>query len=177
MSESVVTPELAMIWAQARDGVIGRGGSMPWHVPEDLAHFKQLTEGSPVLMGRATWDSLPPRFRPLEGRRNIVITRDASWSAEGAHAALSTDQALEMASADQPVTVWVTGGATIYAEFMTRAVRLEVTEIDADIAGDTVAPLVDAGWRVVTTDPEKGWHTSRKGLDYSFLTYRRTDTR
>ena len=173
----VAVAEVAMIWAQARGGVIGNGGAMPWHVPEDLAHFKRLTEGSPVLMGRATWDSLPPRFRPLQGRRNIVITRDSSWTAEGAEAAYSSRQALELASTDQSATVWITGGGMIYAEFMVLADRLEVTEINAVVSGDTVAPLVDGGWHVVATDPEQGWHTSRKGLDYRFLTYRRTDTR
>lgn len=170
-------PEVAMIWAEARGGVIGNDGVMPWRVPEDLEHFKHLTAGCPVLMGRATWDSLPPRFRPLPGRRNIVITRDIAWAAEGAEAAHSRQHALALASADQPATIWITGGATIYAEFMPLADRLEVTEIDADISGDTVAPGVGDQWHLVAAEPEQGFETSRGGLDYRFLTYRRTRTR
>ncbi|MBG6053948.1 dihydrofolate reductase [Salinibacterium sp. CAN_S4] len=170
-------PELAMIWAQARGGIIGSGGTMPWHVPEDLAHFKSLTEGSPVLMGRKTWDSLPPRFRPLEGRRNIVITRDPEWDAEGAEVAHSAEAAIERATDGSPDTIWITGGATLYTELLSSADRLEVTEIDAEIPGDTVAPALSEGWSIVAADPVEGWHSSRKGLDYRFLTYRRTDTR
>src|SRR5699024_1639276 len=88
---------LGMIWAQAHGGVIGAGGAMPWHLPEDLAHFKATTAGHPVIMGRATWDSLPPRFRPLPGRRNIVVTRDPRWSAEGAQACRTPDEAVHAA--------------------------------------------------------------------------------
>ncbi|MDJ0334798.1 dihydrofolate reductase [Salinibacterium sp. G-O1] len=171
------SPELAMIWAQAHGGIIGSDGTMPWHVPEDLAHFKQLTSGAPVVMGRKTWDSLPPRFRPLEGRRNIVITRDTTWGADGAEVVHSADDAIELASNTSPNTVWVTGGATLYTQLLESADRLEVTEIDADIQGDTIAPAISDDWIVVAADPETGWHSSRKGLDYRFLTYRRTDTR
>ncbi len=171
------TPELAMIWAQARGGVIGNAGTMPWHVPEDLAHFKQLTSGAPVVMGRKTWDSLPPRFRPLEGRRNIVVTRDTGWQAEGAEVAHSADDALALAADGAVDTVWITGGATLYEQLLGSAGRLEVTEIDAEVEGDTTAPAIPGGWMLVASDPESGWHSSRKGLDYRFLTYRRTDTR
>ena len=176
MTDSNV-PELAMIWAQARGGIIGSNGSMPWHVPEDLAHFKALTDGSPVLMGRKTWDSLPPRFRPLEGRRNIVITRDHEWRAGGAEVVHSAQGAVDLATVGDPRTVWITGGATLYSQLLASADRLEVTEIDADIPGDTDAPTLSAEWTVVAADPVDGWHLSRKGLDYRFLTYRRTDTR
>ena len=177
MTEAAAVPELVMIWAQARGGVIGNDGTMPWHVPEDLAHFAGLTIGHPVLMGRVTWDSLPAKFRPLPGRRNIVITRNATWRGDGAETASSTTQALVLASRDRPSTVWVTGGATIYAEFLAVADRLEVTEIDAGIDGDTVAPLIGGRWRLDAADPAEGWHRSRTGLGYRFLTYRRTDTR
>jgi dihydrofolate reductase len=156
-----------MIWAQARGGVIGVGGEMPWHLPEDLAHFKRLTLGSPVVMGRRTWDSLPPRFRPLEGRRNIVVTRHPGWRAEGAEVAASVPDALALA-ADAPTT-WITGGATLYSELMPLADRIEVTEIDAEFDGDTHAPALD-GW-LATSDP--AWQVSRTGLPYRFLTYRR----
>ena len=79
-------PRIGLIWAQARGGVIGKDGAMPWHLPEDLAHFKRTTLGCPVIMGRKTWDSLPPKFRPLPGRRNIVVTRNTQWQADGAEA-------------------------------------------------------------------------------------------
>ena len=91
-------PKVGLIWAQAEGAVIGRDGGMPWHVPEDLAHFKALTLGSPVVMGRGTWDSLDPRWRPLPGRRNIVITRRSDWSADGAERAGSVDEALAVAA-------------------------------------------------------------------------------
>jgi dihydrofolate reductase len=87
---------LGLVWAQAHAGVIGRNGGMPWHVPEDLAHFKAVTLGAAVVMGRRTWESFPERFRPLPGRRNIVLTRDASWSADGAERATSLDDALAL---------------------------------------------------------------------------------
>ena len=160
-------PGISMIWAQAQGGVIGDGGGIPWRLPEDLAHFKQLTLGSPVIMGRATWDSLPPRFRPLEGRRNIVVTRQAEWSAEGADAAASVDQALALA--DGPA--WIIGGGALYAEVLPRADRLEVTEVNLTVDGDTHAPSIGDDWAITATDPATGWHTSRTGIEYRFLTY------
>ena len=98
---------LGLIFARARNGVIGRDNQMPWHLPEDLAHFKATTLGQPVIMGRKTWDSLPPRFRPLPGRLNVVITRQPHWVAEGAQVAHSLPEALALCpSASQP---WVMG--------------------------------------------------------------------
>ena len=82
--------KIGLIWAQARNRVIGKNGVMPWHLPEDLAHFKRVTLNHPVVMGRKTWDSIPPRFRPLPGRTNIVVTRQADWQADGAHRADSS---------------------------------------------------------------------------------------
>ena len=125
-----------MVWAQARGGVIGDGRDMPWHIPQDLAFFKKATLGLPVVMGRATWDSLPERFRPLPGRRNIVCTRDAGWSAEGAERAGSVDEALDLAGAD----VAVMGGGQIYAAALGSADECLVTEIDADAPGTVLAP-------------------------------------
>ncbi|HOW96069.1 MAG TPA: dihydrofolate reductase, partial [Mycolicibacterium fallax] len=97
---------LSLIWAQSVSGVIGRDGDIPWQLPEDMAHFKELTLGHPVLMGRATWESLPPRFRPLPGRRNLVLTRDRAYRAEGA-------EVLTELPAD--LDGWVIGGAQVYA--------------------------------------------------------------
>lgn len=130
--------EIALIYARAANGVIGKDGSMPWHLPEDLTHFKQLTQGSPVVMGRKTWDSLPPRFRPLPGRRNLVLTRQAGWQAEGAQAVATIDEALALA-AGAP-RLFVIGGAQVYALALPRAHELWLTEIERDFDGDTFFP-------------------------------------
>src|SRR4051794_21120002 len=105
---------IRLVWAQSANGIIGAGGEMPWHVPEDLAHFKHVTAGRPVIMGRRTWDSLPERFRPLVGRRNIVVTRQQQFAAEGVEVAHSVEDALALAADDDGI-VWVIGGAEIFA--------------------------------------------------------------
>lgn len=164
---------IGLIWAEAIGGVIGSQGQMPWHLPEDLGRFKELTLGSPVIMGRKSWDALPERVRPLPGRRNIVVTRQAGWHADGAEVVHSVDAALVTAQASDPDTVWVIGGAEIFASVIGRADRLEVTEIAQRFDGDTTAPVVDHSWRLDSTDPEEGWHSSSAGLDYRYLSYRR----
>ncbi len=162
---------IGLVWAEARGGVIGRDGGMPWHVPEDLAHFRALTSGSPVIMGRRTWESFPDRFRPLPGRRNIVVTRSDAWAGAGAERAASLDDALTLA-ADAP-EVWVIGGAALFAEAIVRADVLEVTELDLEIeGGDTFAPA-RGGWAVSSVAPARGWETSRTGIRYRFLTLER----
>ncbi|MCI2958309.1 dihydrofolate reductase [Agromyces atrinae] len=163
---------IGLVWAQARGGIIGAGGVMPWHLPEDLAHFRDVTGQSSVIMGRRTWESIPPRFRPLPGRRNIVVSRTAVDFA-GAIAADSLESALDIAADDGGEVIWIIGGAQIYEQSIARADVLEVTEIDADVEGDTAAPVVDTSWRLVATDPATGWHTSRTGLTYRFLRYER----
>jgi dihydrofolate reductase len=170
-------PRVGLIWAQAEGGVIGRDGGMPWHVPEDLAHFKAITLGSPVVMGRGTWDSIDPRWRPLPGRRNIVITRRPDWSAEGAERAASVAEALDLAAEDEPEWVWVIGGGEIFAATIGRADRLEVTELrhPADFqprTGDVRAPAIDAKAFVVSEEPS-GASTSGSGIRYRFLRYDR----
>ncbi|HUR90057.1 MAG TPA: dihydrofolate reductase [Ramlibacter sp.] len=157
--------KVGLVYARAANGVIGKEGVLPWHLPEDLAHFKHVTMGAPVLMGRKTWESLPPRFRPLPGRRNVVITRNENWSAEGAHRASSLDAALALC-ADQP-TVWVIGGAQVFAEAMEVADVAEVTEIDRDFDGDVILPPLGAAW----TEAKRERHRSSAGFDYSFVTY------
>ncbi|MCP2031928.1 dihydrofolate reductase [Okibacterium sp. HSC-33S16] len=169
---------IGLVWAEAEGHVIGRDGVMPWHIPEDLAHFKAVTLGSAVVMGRKTWDSLPERFRPLDGRRNIVVTRQRDWAADGIEVAHSLEDALELAGgpaqgAGSP-WVWVIGGAEIFAAVLDRADRLEVTEIRASIAGDTFAPAIPSNWRAVNRDPDDGWRTSRTGTDYRFVRYERS---
>ncbi len=162
--------KLGLIYARARNGVIGAGGALPWHLPADLAHFKALTQGCPVIMGRKTWDSLPPRFRPLPGRRNIVVTRQTDWHSAGAERALSLAQALTLC-ADAP-TAWVIGGAEIYAQALPLAQVIEVTEIDRDYPGDAYAPTLGPGW-VVSSRTD---HSDDSGLRYAFVTYHPTLT-
>ena len=168
-----MTSPVRLIWAQARGGTIGRDGVMPWHIPEDLAHFRELTLGDPVVMGRRTWDALPARFRPLPGRRNIVVTRTDGWADDGAETAGSIAQALEVAGDSASESIWIIGGAQIYAQTMSVADRLEVTEIDSAIDGDAYAPQIGQEWVVTDTDPVEGWHESVSGLPYRFVRYER----
>ncbi len=150
---------VALIWAQARDGVIGADGGLPWHLAEDLALFRRLTTGSTVVMGRRTWESLPDRFRPLPGRTNVVLTGDRRWSADGARAAASVDEVLA-----EHESFWVIGGGAVYAAFLPHADRLVVTEIDLLVDGDTWAPPVGEDWQREARTPVEGWMTSSSGL-------------
>jgi dihydrofolate reductase len=131
-------PEIVIIAAVAKNRVIGRDNQLIWNIPEDMAHFKALTQGHTVLMGRKTWESLPPRFRPLPGRRNIVITRQADYVAPGAETAGSLENALDLAST--AATVFVIGGAEIYAQAIAKANRLEITEVNLSPDGDAWFP-------------------------------------
>ncbi|MBK9440463.1 MAG: dihydrofolate reductase [Comamonadaceae bacterium] len=158
--------QLKLIFARARNGVIGRHNTLPWHLPEDLAHFKRTTLGCPVIMGRKTWESLPPRFRPLPGRLNVVVTRQRDWQADGAQVAHSLEDACAMCSPDS--TAWVMGGADIYAQALPLASEAVVTEIDADYAGDAFAPQFGSDWREVSRNNL----LSSNGLAFSFVTYR-----
>jgi dihydrofolate reductase len=157
--------ELHLIYARARNGVIGRDNTLPWHLPEDLAHFKRLTLGCPVIMGRKTWDSLPPKFRPLPGRSNIVITHQTDWHSPGATPANSLEAALSKCA--QANHVWVIGGAQIYAQALPLATTVEVTEIDADFEGDAYAPALGSEWR----ERQRESNTAANGLSYSFVTW------
>ena len=157
--------QINMIYARAANGVIGKDGVMPWHLPEDLAHFKRLTQGWPVIMGRKTWDSLPPKFRPLPGRTNIVITRQSDWQATGAQPVSSLPAALELCRTS--AEVWIIGGAQIYAQAEPLAHRLEVTEIAQAFEGDAFAPSLGAHWRVTARDQK----LSSTGLEFSFVSY------
>ena len=158
--------EIALIYARAANGVIGKDGTMPWHLPEDMARFKRLTQGSPVIMGRKTWDSLPPRFRPLPGRANIVVTRQPDWHETGAQRAPSLREALQMC--EHAETAWVIGGAQIYAQALPLAQRVEVTEIGRDFDGDACAPELGPQWR----ETAREGLVSASGLPLSFVTYR-----
>ncbi|WP_306233593.1 dihydrofolate reductase [Agrococcus beijingensis] len=174
---------IGMIWAQARGGVIGEAGDMPWSLPEDMARFKAITMGHPVVMGRRTWESFPPRFRPLPGRTNIVITRDRDYVAAGATTVGSLGEALAAARAIDD-EVWIIGGGRVYRDAIDLADRLEITDIDLDASGDTTAPDVgdqghddrtgaDASWRETARDPAEGWHESTTGLRFAYRTLER----
>jgi len=158
--------KLHLIYARARNGVIGQDKQMPWHLPEDLALFKRVTLGQPVIMGRKTWDSLPARFRPLPGRVNIVITRQADWQAEGALRATSIEDAMRLCG-DAP-DAWIMGGAEIYRQAEPLASTAVVTEIDADFEGDAFAPTLTPAWHETAREP----HVAASGMAFSFVTYR-----
>jgi dihydrofolate reductase len=161
-------PTLALIAAVPRNRVIGRGGELVWHESEDQKHFRRVTMGCPVIMGRKTWDSLPPRFRPLPGRRNVVVTRNPRWQADGAERASSLDEALEFVA--EAAKVFVIGGAELYALALPRADELELTEIDADFEGDALFPDWPRGnFSLVSSEPR----TAGDGTAYRFNRYRR----
>jgi dihydrofolate reductase len=157
---------LTLIAAVARNGVIGIDNRLPWHLPADLQHFKALTLGQTVIMGRKTWESLPARFRPLPGRRNIVLTRDEQYLAAGATVANSLAAALAAATGE----AFVIGGAELYAAALPIADCLQLTEIDADFAGDSHFPVIDpAQWRECSRET----HHDAAGFDYAFVGYRK----
>jgi dihydrofolate reductase len=157
-----------LIFARARNGVIGKNNQLPWHLPEDLAHFKRTTLGQPVIMGRKTWDSLPLQFRPLPGRTNIVVTRQTDWQAPGATVAHSLAQAQSLCDPQQ--TVWVIGGAEIYAQALPLARKAVITDIDLAVAdGDAFAPQFGPHWQQTHRED----HVSAQGLAFSFITLER----
>lgn len=160
-----------LVWAQTINNVIGEQGKLPWDsLPEDLAHFKALTEGHAVIMGRKTWESLPVRHRPLSGRTNIVLTRETEWSAgEGATTLHSVADALVYAM-DHDLEVWVIGGGQIYAEFLRHATKAVVTEVDVTVYGDTFAPHLDDSW---TEFDNTGWLVSKTDLKYQIRSFSR----
>lgn len=157
---------VGLIWAQSTSGVIGRDGGIPWRLPEDLARFKELTMGHTVVMGRRTWESLPRSVRPLPGRRNIVITRDPDYRADGADVVTSIEAALA-----EPQT-WVIGGSEIYHLALPAATRCEVTEVEIDLRledDDALAPVLDESWVGTSGD----WHDSTSGVRYRFHNFLR----
>ena len=143
--------EVVFVVARADNGIIGKDGKLPWHLPADLKHFKQVTMGTPMIMGRKTFESLPGL---LPGRRHIVLTRDTSWSAEGAEAVHSVEEALRVADADR---VCVVGGAEIFDLLMPAATHIELTEVHTDAEGDTTMPAPDpAHWQEVARERHQG---------------------
>ena len=158
--------KLSLVAAVAHGGVIGREGTIPWRIPEDMARFRELTTGHTVVMGRRTWDSLPDRFRPLPGRRNVVLTRNPAWRADGADVAESLEAALALL--EQESRVYVIGGAELYAAALPLADELLLTEIALDVAGDTFFPTYDPREFVTA---ERTPHTSADGTSFAFVRY------
>jgi dihydrofolate reductase len=164
---------VGLVWAQARGGVIGADGRLPWHLPEDLRRFRELTTGSTVVMGRRTWESLPARSRPLPGRRNVVLTTDPAWAAAGAERAGGVAEVLARRDDGD---LWVIGGGRVYAAFLPHADRVVVTDVDTAVEGDTCAPELDRSWVPVSRTPASGWAVSATGLRYAVSEYRRAAT-
>jgi dihydrofolate reductase len=162
-------PQLILIAAVARNGVIGHAGRLVFSDPIDQRHFRQTTLGCPVVMGRKTWESLPERFRPLPGRRNIVVSRNPMFALRGAELAPSLEDALELAAADAP-RVFVIGGAELYAQALPYADTLVLTEIDADLVGDTHFPAWDRSrFKPVAHEA----HRAADGTPFAISTYER----
>jgi dihydrofolate reductase len=158
-------PTLSLIAAVARNGAIGKNNQLLCHISEDLKFFKRATLGSPIVMGRKTWDSIG---RPLPGRRNIVVTRNPRWHADGAERAASLPAALDMAR--DAAKIHVIGGAEIYAQALPLADELLLTEIDADFDADTFFPAWD---RSAYTANASDMHTSEQGFPFRWVTYTR----
>jgi dihydrofolate reductase len=154
---------VTIIAAVSQNNCIGKDGSLPWHLPEDMKHFKELTMGHPVIMGRKTWESIPEKFRPLPGRLNVVVTRQPDYALpEGVEHAASLDDALTVHTAED---VFVIGGATVYADAMPKADRLEITRVEQTVDGDTFFPeIASTEWREIARQPHEG---------FAFVTYDR----
>lgn len=174
-------PIVGMIWAQTNQGVIGADGGMPWHLPEDMAHFKRVTTGHPVVMGRRTWESFPEKFRPLPDRTNIVVTRQAAWAstpeASGAVVLDSVEEALVEAQLSPGGSeVWVIGGGQVYAQAAEHCNVAVVTVINTDVPGDTQAPALGPDWAFRGGSPVAGWHTSKTGTEYRITLWAKGET-
>jgi dihydrofolate reductase len=156
---------IALVVAASENGVIGAGGTLPWHIPEDLRRFKALTLGKPCIMGRKTWQSLPRK--PLPGRTNIVVSRDPGFHAEGARSVIDFESAVRLAAQENPREIAVIGGENIFAAALPYASRIYHTEISGHITGDAFMPRFDRSqWREIGRD---GPHQSGR-LRYSFVT-------
>ncbi len=161
-------PRIVLIAAVGRNGVIGNNQGLAWRDPLDAKHMRDTTMGHPVIMGRKTWDSLPPKYRPLPGRTNIVVTRNAQWQSAGGHRAASLSAAFALAG-DVP-KVFVLGGGELYAQALPLADELVLTEVDADLEGDTHFPT----WHRVDFDRHvHAASVAANGVPFAFVTYRR----
>lgn len=183
---SLPASTVAAIWAQSTDAIIGRGGTMPWRAPEDMANFASLTWGSPVVMGRRTWDSVPPTFRPFASRTSIVVTGSREAAAAVGHesrpqaaaeAATSLSAAIQRGQTLAPDGVtWVAGGGRVYAAALAAGLvdAAVVTVLDIQVPdGDTPAPTLPAAFTLVAASPTTGFHPSAKGPGYRFELHRK----
>lgn len=172
------SPIIGMIWAQTGEGVIGRGGGMPWHLPEDLLHFKNTTAGHPVIMGRRTWESFPAAYRPLPGRTNIIVSSSPTLAQElepaGAVVVPSLEEALDRArTSPGGDMIWIVGGAQLYEAAVPRADAAVVTVIDTNAEGDTYAPRLGPEWAFAGVNPARGWNTAANGTRYRIALWTR----
>ena len=153
---------IALVAGISRNNCIGKDGSLPWHIPEDLKHFKRITIGNTVIMGRKTWESIPEKFRPLPDRKNIVITRQTDYQLPAhVESAPSLDGAIAQSSGD----LFIIGGGQIYSQAMNKADTLYITHIDQHVDGDTFFPEIDTSvWKGVQRDDHDG---------FSFVTYKK----
>jgi dihydrofolate reductase len=164
-----MTPTITLVVAVAENGVIGRGGTLPWHLPADLGHFKAVTMGKPIVMGRKTWESIG---RPLPGRTNIVVSGQPDYRAEGCVVVQSFEAALAAAAGDDAPEVMIIGGAALYAAALPRADRILLTRVHAVLEGDVFFPaMADEEWGVVAA--ERHEPDDRHAFAYSFLELRR----
>jgi dihydrofolate reductase len=165
----VSAPTLALIAAVARNGVIGSAGALPWRLSSDLKHFKAATLGKPLVMGRKTFQSIG---RPLPGRTTIVVTRDSGFAAEGVAVAHNVDEALRLAEAGGPSEIMIAGGGEIYAQTISRATRLLITEVDLAPPGDARFPSIDPTlWRA--SRREAGVRGANDDAEFAFVEYER----
>ena len=163
---------ISLIAAVARNGAIGKNNQLLWHLPEDMRYFRETTRGKPVIMGRRTWESLPDAFRPLPGRRNVVVSRNTTFQAPGATLVGSLNEAIQLTE-DTADEVFIIGGAELYRQALPAVQRLYLTEIASDFDGDVFFPPIQANdW----TEISRSAAQSASGLEFSFVVYQRTQS-
>ena len=160
---------LSLIAALAKNRAIGKDNQLLWHLPEDMRHFRETTRGKPVIMGRKTWESLPDAFRPLPGRKNIVVSRNPAYQASGASLAGSLDAAIKQAG--EAAEIFIIGGAELYCQAMPLADRLYLTELAQNFAGDAFFPEAPLNtWQEISRQTAQ---STANGLEFSFVVYQR----
>lgn len=173
---------IGMVWAQSLNGVIGRDGDMPWHVPEDLQHFKKVTMDQVLVMGRKTWSSFPDSVRPLPGRTSIVVSEtfsedpsDPKLHEDNVHVTGDLRSGLELAGELKTGhKIWVIGGGSLYDQALEVTTVVERSVFNLNVDGDTFAPELDDSWTLKTQDPANGWHMSESSVQYRFERWERT---
>lgn len=171
--------KIGMIWAEDINGVIGKENNLPWNLPEDLQHFRNITTGHPVIMGHKTWQSLPQKYRPLPNRTNIVLSTKFANLGKPDYPQTSfvanISQALEVAATSPGCAqVWVIGGEQIFSQFLPLAEKIVMTQIKKAFRGDSFAPKFGAEWSLAESNSDKAWHKSSTGLEYRYLVWKQT---